>query len=85
MTEPLFDVPDPDPAREVQICSTCDRTAWASDDGLRVRNWLVYDGTSQTGRKITLRMCTQCQREGRARMARRTVGRQVVQPSLPGV
>lgn len=60
----LFDVDDPDPNKTVQMCSygPCITTAWASDEGLRVRGWLVYDGESQTGQPLHVRLCPSCQR-----------------------
>jgi hypothetical protein len=63
MTEPLFDVTDPDPGREHQACEKCLTGAWASDDGLRARGWLVYDGTSLTGEPLHVRICQPCQRK----------------------
>lgn len=63
MTEPLFDVDDPDPGREHQACEQCLIGAWASDDGLRVRGWLVYDGLSLTNEPLHVRICGACQRK----------------------
>ena len=64
MTEPLFEVVMPDPRREHQACDLCMVGAWASDDALRVRGWQVYDGKSQTGRDLHVRICPACQRKG---------------------
>lgn len=64
MTEPLFELDDPDPGREHQACNQCLTGAWASNDRLRVRGWLVHDGTSQTGRPLHVRICPACQRKG---------------------
>lgn len=62
MTEPLFEVGAGDPDRRLQ---DCDRCAWsrvgASDQGLRVRGWLVYDGLSVTGKPLRVRICPACQ------------------------
>lgn len=63
MTEPLFDVAEPDPGREHQACDTCLIGAWASDDALRVRGWQVYDGVSMTDRRLRVRICPACQRK----------------------
>lgn len=71
MTDALFDAgPQAEAelvAREHQACDRCLRGAWASDDSLRVRGWLVYDGTSQTGDKMRVRICPACQRKGTTR------------------
>lgn len=56
MDEPLFDVENPDPKREAQACDRCSGTAWASDDRLRVLGWLVYDGVSETGKDLHVRI-----------------------------
>jgi len=64
VTEALFDVADPDPGREHQACDRCLIAAWASNDGLRARGWHVYDGTSQTGLPLHVRICPACQRKG---------------------
>lgn len=64
MTEPLFDVPDFEANREHQACDRCLIAAWTSDDGLRVRGWLVFDGLSQTGEPLHVRICAPCQRKG---------------------
>lgn len=68
----LFDVDDPDPGKVVQMCSfgPCIVTAWASDDGLRARGWLVYDGESMTGQPLHVRLCPSCQRKLKKEMAR---------------
>ena len=63
MTDPLFDIEDPDPDREHQACEKCLTAAWASDDGLRVRGWLVYDGLSLTNEPLHVRICQPCQRK----------------------
>lgn len=67
----LFDVDDPDPSKIVQMCSygPCIVTAWASDEGLRVRGWLVYDGESLTGQPLHVRLCPACQRRLKREMA----------------
>jgi hypothetical protein len=64
VTDALFEVSDPDPAREHQACDRCLIGAWASNDGLRVRGWLVYDGPSVTGKELHNRVCPACQRKG---------------------
>jgi len=64
MTEPLFEVDQAEPGREHQACDRCLTAAWASDDGLRVRGWLVFDGPSVTGKHIHARVCPACQRKG---------------------
>lgn len=63
MTDTLFDVADPDPGREHQACDRCLGGAWASNDALRARGWLVYNGTSQNGRPLNVRVCPACQRK----------------------
>ncbi len=63
MTEPLFDVADPDPGRAHQACGRCLTGAWASDDALRARGWLVYDGLSVTNEPLHVRICPACQRK----------------------
>lgn len=63
MSEPLFEVEHPDPARVIQECDDCEYLAWASDDALRVRGWLVYDGTTEGGQPATTRVCPKCQRK----------------------
>lgn len=65
VTLPLFDVEESDPAREHQACDCCLTAAWASDDALRVRGWLVFDGPSFTGKHIHTRVCPPCQRKGK--------------------
>lgn len=58
MTTPaLFDVPDPDPGAVEQKCDLCPTTLTASIDGLRARGWTAYDGTSFTGKALTVRIC----------------------------
>lgn len=68
MSEPLFPVEEKDPGREHQACDDCLTAAWASNDGLRVRGWLVFDGESQTGQPLHVRKCPACQREGAKQM-----------------
>jgi hypothetical protein len=63
MAEPMFEVADPDPNREHQACEKCLIGAWASDDGLRARGWLVYDGLSCTNEPLHVRICLPCQRQ----------------------
>ena len=67
MTAPLFDVPDPDPDRKPQACDQCLMLTEASDDGLRVRGWVAYNGTSWTGRRLRVRICPACQVKGARR------------------
>jgi hypothetical protein len=64
MTEPLFRLEDDDSGREHQACDQCLIGAWASDDRLRVRGWIVFDGPSVTGKKLHVRVCPACQRKG---------------------
>jgi hypothetical protein len=65
VTEPLFELAVPDPGREHQACDRCLTAAWASDDGLRARGWMVFDGDSQTGKPLRVRICPPCQRKGK--------------------
>lgn len=64
MADALFELTDSDPGREHQACDRCLTGAWASDDRLRVRGWLVFDGPSQTGKPLNVRVCPACQRKG---------------------
>lgn len=50
--------------REHHACDMCLTGAWCSIDALRVRGWLVYDGKSQTGKELHVRICPACQRKG---------------------
>lgn len=59
MTEPLFEAVG-DLGREHQACDRCLIAAWASKDALRVRGWVVYDGTSFTGKPLNVRLCPAC-------------------------
>lgn len=62
MTEPtLFDLADADPGAAPQKCDLCPVTLTASLDGLRTRGWTAYDGTSFTGKALTVRICPACQ------------------------
>jgi hypothetical protein len=65
MADPLFELDDSDPGRQHQACDRCLTGAWASNDALRVRGWVVYDGTSFTGKPLNVRVCPTCQRKGR--------------------
>ena len=61
---PLFTVGGkPHAGREHQACDRCLAGAWDTIDGLRVRGWIIYDGTSQTGRELHVRLCRACQRK----------------------
>lgn len=65
MTEPLFEVEQAQPgADDHQACDRCLTVAWATIDGLRVRGWTVYDGTSATGRELHVRICPTCTKKG---------------------
>ena len=64
VTDALFEVPERDPGRKHQACDRCCIAAWASDDGLRARGWHVYDGKSETGKELHVRICAACQRKG---------------------
>ncbi len=64
MTEPLFEVAESDPGRKHQACDKCLIGAWASDDRLRVRGWIAYDGTSVTSKELHIRICPACQKKG---------------------
>lgn len=70
MTEPLFVIDEADPRREHQACDICLIGAWASDDALRVRGWLVYDGLSQTGVPLHVRICPACMRRAQKKEAK---------------
>lgn len=56
---PLFDVPPPE--RPAQLCDRCPKTTEASADQLLLLGWLVYDGVSETGRPLHVRICPPCQ------------------------
>ncbi len=62
MTEPLFEVELYTPRREQQWCDRCRTGAWASDDGLRVLGWWAFDGRSETGKNLHIRLCPMCQK-----------------------
>lgn len=64
VTGGLFEVEEADPGRKHQACDKCLTAAWASDDALRVRGWYVYDGKSQTGRDLHVRICRKCRNKG---------------------
>lgn len=64
MDQPLFTPDGSDPGREHQACDRCLRGAWVSNDTLRVRGWLVFDGPSVTGKQLHHRVCPACQRKG---------------------
>lgn len=77
-TEALFEIEHSDPGREAQACDRCSGTAWASNDALRVRGWLVYDGHSMTGQPLHVRICPTCQTCSRQQVrVRRSTGRQI--------
>ena len=61
--QPLFTPRAPDAA--VQACERreCGTELKASDDELRVRGWLVYNGRSVTGKPLHVRICPTCQSE----------------------
>lgn len=61
MTPPLFDAPEPKSGAE-QTCDRCPATIAATIDGLRVRGWIAYDGTSFTNKPLTVRICPACRR-----------------------
>lgn len=89
MSDSLFEIDSPDPARVIQACDDCEYLAWASDDALRVRGWLVFDGDSEAGLPLHIRVCPKCQRkrvrtqhETRDRY-RRLAMKLSVQPELP--
>lgn len=63
MTAPLFDMPTEDADRKHQACDRCLLGAWASDDVLRARGWIVFDGKSVTGRDLHVRICPDCRRK----------------------
>lgn len=68
MTEPLFKVEqEPPGADDHQACDNCLTAAWASRDTLRVRGWIIFDGTTLTGRALQVRICPTCQRKGKLR------------------
>lgn len=52
------------PAVTCQACDLCADEIRASDDGLRVRGWLVFDGRSETGKELHVRVCPDCRRKG---------------------
>lgn len=62
---PLFDPLAPG-RREHFACDRCLTGAWCSRDTLRMRGWIVFDGTSQTGKELHVRQCPKCQRKGTA-------------------
>lgn len=60
---PLFTVELYQPRRADQTCDRCLTVQHASDDGLRVAGWLVFDGRSETGQELHVRICPPCQKE----------------------
>jgi hypothetical protein len=63
--------------REIQRAQACDRCltgAVASDDGLRVLGWQVYDGTSFTGAELKVRICPACRTLAPTKKAPRQTG-----------
>lgn len=64
MTAPLLEVPENGPARKSQACDRCLTAIRTSDDGLRVRGWMVYNGRSQTGKLLHIRICPTCKSKG---------------------
>lgn len=61
-TPPLFDPPAPASPAPEQKCDTCPLTLAATIDSLRVRGWVAYNGTSFTGKQLTVRLCPDCRR-----------------------
>lgn len=68
--EPLFDLPDLEPSGETHDCDRCCAEVNASLDGLRVRGWLAFDGMSETGQPLRVRVCPACQEKGAREMQR---------------
>lgn len=60
MAEALFDMYFTDPGRKHQACDKCLIGAWASDDVLWARGWVVFDGPSVTGKPLHVRVCPNC-------------------------
>lgn len=75
---------------ERQRCTGCGFLVGAAptDDDLRVRGWLVYDGESLTGKPLHVRQCPLCQEKSakalsrRSATARRKASLRAVQPPL---
>jgi len=66
MTEPMFDIEGHLPVPEEQGCSRCDRPpVRATNDQLRARDWVVFDGKSVTGKDLHVRVCPPCQQKGK--------------------
>lgn len=82
MHDGLFEVDDPDPDRKHQACDDCLIGAWASDDALRVRGWLVFDGKSETGQPLHVRKCPACQRRGADEMQKSGKARRTASPRV---
>lgn len=62
---PLFEEPA-DIGQVEQACDKCQTKTLASKNGLRVRGWMAYDGTSFSGKPLNVRICPDC-RENRRR------------------
>jgi len=61
VTPPLFDLPDPQDFVDKQDCDRCNAGVRMTDDQLRVRGWIVFDGPSVTGKQLHIRICRDCQ------------------------
>lgn len=57
---PLFDVTVG--TGKPQTCDHCSTGTTETLDGLRVRGWVAYDGTSFTGKPLIVRICPTCLR-----------------------
>lgn len=65
-------------ADERQRCTTChfSYAGDVTDDDLRVRGWLVYDGKSVTSKPLHVRTCPPCQEKGARSLKRYASKRQ---------
>lgn len=52
----------PSLTEELHACDLCPAVAMASRDVLRVAGWVVFDGKSETGKDLHVRLCRNCQK-----------------------
>jgi hypothetical protein len=55
---PLFGPPSL--TEELHSCDLCPGVAMAARDTLRVAGWIVFDGQSETGKDLHVRICRTC-------------------------
>jgi hypothetical protein len=49
-------------AEEMYSCDLCPAVAIAPRDVLRVSGWIVFDGKSETGKDLHVRICRWCRK-----------------------